>query len=326
MTKLIDRLAGLVVLIAAGRSLVGRSKPDGTVYDAPQRQRPDGMAPSIAEEQPTWRYVFDYVRASFKNDSLSTHAAAMTYYGILALFPALIATVSLYGLLADPAEIQAQLDSIANVLPESAASLIEEQLSDIVGASGAGLGIGLAISILAALWTASSGVGALIKAVNKVHDATETRKFVALRLLAIAFTVGIVSFVIVSVFSVTALPAVLDWIGLSPGTASVIVWMRWPALGVALMVGVGVLYRFAPNRETKWRWVSIGAVTATVLWLVASLGLNIYVSNFASYNETYGTLGGVIVLLLWIYVSALIVLIGGEIDVALDERNASVPA
>lgn len=319
MNKLIDRIAGLVVLVAAGRSVVSKDKADVVAYSAPAKPRPATVAPS--REKPKWRHVFDYVRASFKHDSLSTHAAAMTYYGMLAVFPALIAIVSLYGLVSDPAEVQEQLDSISNVLPQSAAELVEQQLADIVGASGAGLGIGFALSVVAALWTASSGVGALIKAVNKVHDATETRGFLRLRLLAIAFTIGVVAFVIASAFAITALPAVLESIGVASGPASIVVLLRWPALGVALMLGLAILYRFAPNREAKWRWITVGASSATLLWLVASLGLNVYVSNFGSYNETYGTLGGVIILLLWMYVSSLIVLIGGEIDVALEPAN-----
>lgn len=325
MSKLIDLLAGFVVFLAAGRSVLGKHRAD-PLLAVPAVPRPDGAAPSLeADAVPMWRKVADYVRTQFKHDNITTHAAAMTYYGLLALFPALIATVSLYGLISDPAEIEQQIDMVASVLPESAADLVGEQLAEIVGGSGASLGIGFAVSILAALWTASSGVAALVKAVNRIHDATETRSFVKVRLLAMALTVGIVLFVITAAFVITVLPPVIESAGFSEGSASAVLWLRWPGLGFAMIVGLGVLYRFAPNRTAKWRWITIGAVSATVLWLLASLGLSFYVSNFASYNETYGALGGVIVLLLWIYVSALVVLLGAEIDVGL-ELEASAAA
>ncbi|NNF63317.1 MAG: YihY/virulence factor BrkB family protein [Acidimicrobiia bacterium] len=324
MSKLIDLLAGVVVFLAAGRSVLGKRRED-PMLAVPAVPRPAGVAPSLeANAVPTWRRVADYVRTQFKHDNITTHAAAMTYYGLLSLFPALIATVSLYGLISDPAEIEQQIDMVASVLPESAADLVGEQLAEIVGGSGAGLGIGFALSILAALWTASSGVAALVKAVNRIHDATETRSFVKVRLLAMGLTVGIVLFVITAAFVITILPPLIESAGFSEGAGSAVLWLRWPGLGLAMIVGLGVLYRFAPNRTAKWRWITIGAVSATVLWLLASLGLSFYVSNFASYNETYGALGGVIVLLLWIYVSALVVLLGAEIDVGLElEASAS---
>ncbi len=129
-------------------------------------------------------------------------------------------------------------------------------------------------------------------------------------------------FVVAAVFVFTALPAVLESVGLSEAVIDVVAWLRWPVLGVAVMIGLGVFYRIAPNRNhAKWRWVTWGAVAATVAWLLASIGLNVYVSNFGSYNETYGTLGGVIVLLLWMFVSSLIVLLGAELNAELEALN-----
>ncbi|NND03040.1 MAG: YihY/virulence factor BrkB family protein [Acidimicrobiia bacterium] len=327
MKKLIDYAAGAAVIFAAFRATSTRESGNGEPEPIDTVARfADGRGRNADKPSDLpvagWKDVLMRVGKEMKEDNLTTVAAAMTYYGLLALFPALIAIVSLYALIADPAAVESQLDGIASILPEGAASLVTTQLQEIVAGASSTLGIGFAISILATLWTVSSGVSALIKAINLAYDEDESRNLVKLRLLALAFTVGIIVFVVAAVFTITALPAALESLGFSATAVSWVVWLRWLGLAVAMMAGLTLFYRWAPNRDpAEWRWVSWGAVVATVIWLLASFGLNFYVANFGSYNETYGALGGVVVLLLWIFVSALIVLLGAELDAELEAQT-----
>lgn len=336
MRKITDLFAGIAVFWAAAKAASERrgeftepteakSGPNATIRSSVGTTSGRGRAADAPEEIPAsgWKDIVLRVKQEMKDDNLTTIAGAMTYYGILALFPALIALVSLYGLISDPNDVQRQLAELADILPAETSSLVSEQLDSIVSSSDAGLGFGFALALLATLWTVSSGVSALIKAINLVFDEEETRGFVKLRLLALGLTVGFLVFAVATIFTITALPAVLDTIGLSPGVVDLVVWLRWPALGIAVMGALAVFYRYAPNRDNaKWRWVTWGAVGATVSWLAASFALNFYVTNFGSYNETYGTLGGVIVLLLWMFVSSLIVLLGAEVDAELEAQTA----
>lgn len=269
-----------------------------------------------------WKDILKRTLREVKDDNITTVAAAMTYYGLLALFPALIAVVSVYGLLFDANDVSRQLAEISTLLPTSAAEIVTEQVEAIVSTSDAALGFGLIISIVAALWTVSSGVSALIKAINLAYDETENRSFVKLRLVALGLTVGLVVFVVGAIFVITALPSAMDAMGMTAGAVNLTSILRWPGLGLILVLALAVLYRIGPNRDAaKWRWVSWGAVIAAVTWLLASLLLNVYVANFGSYNETYGALGGVVVLMLWMFVSALIVLVGAELDAELEAQT-----
>lgn len=347
MRKIIDSALGLLVMVTAANAWLQRSlepaatsqtgsgsttvTTDGSVAtgralrrEATSRDERDGRDERAASRPARWKEILTRVVAEMKEDNLTTIAAAMTYYGLLALFPGLIAVVSLYGLMADPAVVQQQVAGIADVLPADAAATVTSQLDAIVASSRSALGLGFVVSVAATLWTASSGVAALIKAINITFDETETRSFLKLRLLAFGLTIGIIGFVLAAVFVITALPAVLDALGVTTSVVDLFTWLRWPALGIALILGLAVFYRLAPNRSNpKWRWITTGAVTATVLWLLASYALSFYVGNFGSYNETYGALGSVIVLLLWMYVSSLIVLLGAELDSELEAMAAS---
>lgn len=322
MKKIIDYVAGAAVIFAALRASSPQEKRDVDPLTKATTNLGDSdeMAPMRPSQlgRDGWKNVFKRVGQEMKEDNLTTVAAAMTYYGLLALFPALIAIVSLYGLISDPSQVQSQLDSFASLLPEGAASLVNTQLTEIVSGADSTLGFGFVVSLLATLWTVSSGVGALIKAINLAFDTNETRNFLKLRLLALGLTVGLIVFVVAAVFTITALPAVLTNLGISTAVVGWVTGLRWVGLALGLILALGLFYRWAPNRDPiRWRLITWGAVAATVFWLVASVGLNFYVANFASYNETYGALGGVIVLLLWMFVSSLIILLGAELDAEL---------
>jgi membrane protein len=262
-----------------------------------------------------WLQIVRRAWKESKTDQVPLLAAGVAFYSFLALFPALIAAVMLYGLMADPATVREQTANIASALPHDAASIITSQMKAVTKNSQQSLGLGLVIAVLLALWSASGGVTNLVSALNVAYDEEETRGFVKRKALSLGLTVAGIAFVLVAVALIAAAPAVLN--NVIPG--GVVYWLiqvgRWVGLVVAVAVALAVLYRYAPDRDApKLNWVSVGAVVATVIWVVASVGFSFYVSTFGSYAKTYGALAGVAVLLLWLWITNLIVLLGAEIN------------
>jgi membrane protein len=293
---------------AAERQAPGRGREATRASDVPPRGWWDVLRRTIRE---------------VRDDDVSTIAASVAFYSLLALFPALIALVSVYGLAADPRDVGEQLRSFTRALPRDARQLVTDQLTSITRRSDGGLGTAAVIGIAAALWSAAGGVAALIKGLNKVYDERETRRFLRLRGLALLLTVGGVVVAIAMVGLIAAAPAVARRILGSGTAATTVVLLRWPLLALLILVALAVLYRFAPDREKpKWRWVSWGAIVAATIWLVASVGFSIYVDVLGSYNETYGSLGAVVVLMLWLYLAALAVLFGAELNAELERQTA----
>jgi membrane protein len=216
-----------------------------------------------------------------------------------------------------------QVEELSAQLPDSAAQLIGEQLTAIVNNSGSSLSISLVVSILAALWSASGGVGNLVTAVNIAYDEVEARNFVKLKLLSLALTLGAVVFVIVAFGLLAVVPAVIEALPLGVVGTILAQVARWLLLLAMFAGSLGVLYRLAPDRDApRFRWVSLGAVVATVLWAMASVGFSLYVDNFGSYDKTYGAIAGVIVLMLWIYLTCYLVLLGAEINSEAEHQTA----
>lgn len=265
------------------------------------------------------------VAKSIKSDHVQLNAAGVAFFGFLAAIPSLVALVSVYGLVADPDAIERRVEDLAGTLPEEARQLLTQQLESITTSSSSALTLGLAVSLGLALWSASSGMNRLIEAVNIVYDQEETRGFVALRGLSIVFTLGAIAFAAVAIGAITAWPAILSALEAPGELRWVLTLAIWPVVGFALMVGLAVLYRYGPDREPdpEWRWVSPGSVVAVVLWLVASIAFQVYVANFGSYNETYGSLGAVVVLLLWMLISAFAVLVGAEVNNELETQTTA---
>jgi membrane protein len=308
--------------------LVLRSVVRGPDPDAPPRPSraarqgvparppvPPGAQAGSPQEIPP-RGWWQIVRRAFKEssaDNVSMLAGGVAFFGFLAIIPALIALVSLYGLVADPSQVAATLESVSSALPSSAASLVTDQINSVVNAGGGALTTGLVISILAALFSASSGTQNLMAAINIAYDETEGRGAVKLRALALALTAGAIVFVVVAIALVAVAPALLD--GLGPVGRVLGQVVRWVLLLVLVVVGLAVVYRVAPDRDApRFRWVTPGSMVATVLWIVGSIVFSVYVNNFGSYNKTYGALAGVVVFLLWMYLTSYIVLLGAEIN------------
>lgn len=262
-----------------------------------------------------WKDVLWRTKREIGRDNLQIVAAACAYYAMLAIFPGIIALVSIYGLISDPAQVEQQVASLSGVLPASAMSLVKDYLHTASSGAGGALGWGTIIGIAGALWSASSGVAALMKALNIAYDEQETRGFFKVRGVALLLTLGFVAFVVASVFLIAVLPALLGGLGLEGVARKAIALLRWPFLALAAVVGLGLLYRYAPDRTpARWRWVSWGSVVATLLWIGASLLFSLYASNIGSFGKTYGALASVIVLLLWFFLSALAILVGAELN------------
>jgi membrane protein len=240
-------------------------------------------------------------------------AAGVAFYVFLALVPALIAVISVYGLVAQPADVQRQLESVLAALPPDAADLVLSQVQTIVEQGSASLGFGLVVSVVAALLAASKGMLAMVAALNIAYDEDETRKFLRLRALALLLTVGVAVGAVLGVGGMVIVANVAEALGIFGEIALTV--LRWPVLAALAALALAVLYRYAPDRDpAAWRWVTPGAIAATLLWLVASAGFSLYVRNVGSYNETYGSLAAVVVLLLWLFLTAYAAVFGAELD------------
>jgi len=274
-----------------------------------QAETPVGIPP-----RGWWQVIKRAFRES-SADNVPMLAGGVAFFAFLAVFPALIAALTLYGLLADPAQVAQQVQGIAAALPRSAQPLLTEQLTSVTQSSGGALTAGLAISLLAALWSASSGTGNLITAVNLAYDEEESRGFVKLRVTALGLTLGGIVFVLLTLTLVAVVPVALDNLGLGVVGRVVAQVVRWVLLVGVVVVGLAVVYRVAPDRASpRFRWVSAGALVATVLWIIGSVAFSLYVNFFGNYNKTYGALAGVIVLMLWLFLTTYIVLLGAEIN------------
>ena len=259
-----------------------------------------------------------------KVDQVPLLAAGVAFYAFLALFPAMIAGVILYGVIADPATIASQVGAVTQALPDDAKKLITEQLTTLSGQRKAG--IGAMFAVLLALWSASGGVSNLMTAVNTAYDEEETRGFVKRKGLALGLTLAAIIFMVIMISLVAVAPPLLANLLPSGPLRWLLEIARWVLLVVLVAAALGVLYRVAPSRDApKMRWTSIGAAIATLLWIIASIGFTIYVSNFggSGYAKTYGAMAGVVVLLLWLWITCYAILLGAEINAESEGQTAA---
>lgn len=271
-----------------------------------------------------WWDILMRVKDEASADNLSIIAAGVAFQALFALFPMLAAVISIYGLVANPTDVESQIQSMGGLLPGQAQGILAEQLKSLTSTSAAGLSFGLALSVLLALWGATRGVKAVMDALNIVYDEPEKRGFFRYNLTALAITLGAVLFAIAALILVAVAPAVLNFLGLTGSLTSLLIKsLRWPALALIALVGLAAIYRYAPSRaEPQWKWVSWGAVGAVALWLIGSALFSWYVASFGNFNKTYGSLGAVIILLTWFYLSAYIVLLGAELNAEMEHQTA----
>lgn len=270
-----------------------------------------------------WKDILWRVWSEIGEDRIMLVAAGVTFYLLLALFPALAAFVSLYGFVADPKTIADQVAYLGGVLPSGGLDMIRGQLQALANASGKALSFGFVVGFLVALWSANSGIKAIFEAMNVAYEEEEKRSFIWLNLLSLAFTLGAMVVGILMVVIVGVVPAVLAFLHLGGLTEVLVRVLRWPLLLIAVAVVISIIYRYGPSRErAQWRWINWGAAGAAVVWLVASVLFSWYLQNFANYNATYGSLGAVIGFMMWTWISVLILLAGAELNSEIEHQTA----
>jgi membrane protein len=255
-----------------------------------------------------------------KDDNLTLVSAGVAFFFLLSIFPVLAAIVLIYGLVADPTQLQAD-STMAEILPAAAANSLQEQIEQISD-SGKFAGFGIFISILIALWSGSKGSLAMINALNIAFGEEETRSYLRVYLIALAFTVGSVSMVLVSLGLLIVLPQILSVMEARQFTSVVMELARWGLLATSFIIALACFLRFAPDRKaSEWKWVSAGTITATALWLLVSFLFAFFLQNFGGLSNTFGAFGSVVFFLLWLHVTAFLALLGAELNVTLEKHQ-----
>jgi len=325
-------VASLSAAAFSGRTELSRAEalPAGNKAAATRRpggagQAPPGHGAAKPSDIPArgWWAIAKRVAAKVSSDRLLTEAAGITFYALLAFFPALTAMVSLYGLVADPATISDNLDALSGVVPGGGMQIISDQVHSLAANGSKALGFAALLGLATSLWSANQGTKALFDALNVVYAETEKRGFLLRTAVTLAFTLGGIVFVLLALTAVVAVPIVLGFIGLGGMADLLLRILRWPLMLVALAALLACIYRFGPSRErARWQWVSWGGGFAAVAWVAGSVAFSYYVSHFGSYDKTYGSLGAAVGFLTWIWLSATIVLIGAELNAETEQQTA----
>jgi len=306
-----------------GAAAGGQPPPEHTTSPAATGDSDRGRQAEQPQQIPPkgWLAIAKRTAKEVKADQVPLLSAGVAFYALLSLFPAIIAGVSIYGLVADPTTVRDQINQLTKLLSPETADLVGQQLVQVTSGAGGALGLATVVGILTALWSASSGMKALITGVNLAYDETETRKFVKLRGLALLLTLGAMVLVGVALATIVGYPPIADTL------PTVLRWLvailRFVILGGLLVVGLAVLYRYAPDRDQpRWSWVSWGSGIAALLWVLATIGFALYANFFGNYNKTYGALAGVIILMFWLFLSAFVVLVGAELNTEMELQTA----
>jgi membrane protein len=270
-----------------------------------------------------WRDIALRVKDEWGDDNVGISAAAVAFYSFLALIPALAALVSILGLAAQGRSAQEVIERLFGALPDEAQQLLTDQLEAISEQSSSSLSFGLVLGVTLSIWSASGAIGQLMSTINIAYDEEETRSWFRRKAIALGLTLGAIVYVAGAIFLVVAVPRIIEASALGVGISQLLNLMIWPVLALSFMVALAVLYRISPDRTAaRWRWVSVGSIFAVVAWVAVTIGFQFYVNHFGSYNETYGSLAGVIVALLWLWLTAVIVLLGAEINAEMEHQTA----
>jgi membrane protein len=288
---------------------------------------PDASAHPADISTKGWLALLKRVFSEVGDDHVGLIAAGCAFYGLLAIFPGLVAAMALAGLFTDPATIVTQLETLTRFIPTGAAQIVIDQAKSVAGSDSGGLGIAAIISLGTAFYSATTGMAALIEGLNVAFDVDEPRSFFRALLVKGSLTLGLIAGFFGIVLVLVAIPLVLVFLRLPTETEWLVMMVRWPVVLILVSAGLAVLYRYGPARiDRSWRWVTPGAAIACILWLIGSMTFGFYASHFGSYNETFGALGGVIILLMWLWLSAYIVLLGAEIDAEIEAQAKQNPA
>lgn len=300
-------------------------------------EREQGVEPALAEAQDRgrlaetplqipaagWKDILLRTYQQIDEDRVLATAAGVVFYGLLAVFPAITALVSSYGLFADPSTISSNLQSLALMLPEGSFAIVQDQIARVLAKGTSTLGLTFVFGLLVAIWSANAGMKAIFDALNVVYEEKEKRGFLKLNLMSLSFTVAALISIMLMVGAVVVVPLLLQQFGLGTRAELIVRFGRWPILVLLLLTALAVLYRYGPSRaKPRWQWLSVGAVAAALLWLIGSALLSWYLANFGNYSATYGSLGAAIGLMTWMWMSAIIVLCGAELNSEIEHQTA----
>jgi membrane protein len=270
-----------------------------------------------------WKDILLRVYSNISEHRVMALAAGMTYYSLLAIFPALAALVAIYGLFSDPTAIARHLDQLSGILPGGAVDVARGQLTRVASKGSGTLGATFVIGLGISLWSANAAMKSLFDTLNIVYGEQEKRGFLTLNAVSLSFTLAGILFVLAALGAVVVIPVVLNLIGLSNFADLMLRVARWPAMFVAVALALALIYRYGPSREApQWRWITWGSAVAAVLWLGASALFSWYAASFGKFNETYGSLGAVIGFMTWLWISAIVILIGAELDAEMEHQTA----
>ena len=262
-----------------------------------------------------WKKILIKVKDRIGENNLTRVSAGVAFYAFLAIFPALVALLSIYGLAVDPAQAEQQISQLSGMMPKEAFSIIKERIDNFMETSGSTLGWGTALGILISLWSANAGTKSLFTGIDIAYNTKNRRGFIKQNALTLVFTLGAIITLVLSMALIVIFPAIVHTLGLPENIDKLISWLRWPLLAGIVIFVISLIYKYAPDRGTpKFRWVMLGASVATLLWLLASLGFSFYVSNFGNYGEMYGSISAVVILLLWLFITSFIILLGAELN------------
>jgi len=270
-----------------------------------------------------WKDILWRIYQNISEDRVVLVAAGISFYSILALFPAIAALVALYGLFADPATIASNLDQVADIFPGGAIDVIRDELNRVAAQGRSTLGFAFIIGLAVSLWSANAALKSLFDALNLVYNEDEKRGLIRLNLISLAFTSATILFVLLALAAIVVVPIIINYFGLTDAANLIMRIARWPLLLVVVAVGLAIVYRYGPSRaKAQWRWITWGSAFAAVAWLALSILFSWYAANFGSYNKTYGSLGAIIGFMIWIWLSAIVVLIGAEVDAEMEHQTA----
>jgi membrane protein len=343
LDNLISWLAASVIVTAGviyGLKLQkdrGKSKPERALARATPAQEPLTWQQRRAAERGRgrraraplripWRGWKDILVRSYyeiQNDRLLALAAGVVFYSLVALFPAIAAGVSSYALFADAATIGKHLSIAADIVPAGALDMLGEEISRIAAKSEGKLTFGFLLGLAIALWSANAGMKAIFDALNLIYDEDEKRGLIWLNVVSLFFTICAIAGAGLAIALVVVFPVLLAAFDLTSSDQPIIGYLRWPVMFVLIILGLAVLYRYGPSRRlAKWRWISVGSVFAGLAWLAVSSLFSWYLGNFANYNATYGALGAVVGLMMWMWLSTIVVLVGAELNSEIEHQTA----
>jgi membrane protein len=332
----------LIVAAAAAIAVLTRAPPKSSAPDLPfghsqsrrellsiqlERARESGRGRrAVSPLDIPWKGWKDIVWRTANQaseDRLSAIAGGVVFFALLAFFPAITALVSCYGLFAKADTIRDHLSFVASIVPAEAYAIVQDQVAHVISKGGDKLSLAFVLGLALALWSANAGIKALIDALNIVYEEEEKRGIIRLNLVSLAITVAAIAAMLLAVGVVVVTPLVLTRLGLGAMTETIVRLARWPSLMLAMLLGLAVLYRHGPSRrEAKWEWLSVGAVVATLAWFGSSALLSWYFANFANYGATYGSLGAAIATMMWMWVSSIVILLGGELNSEIEHQTA----